>query len=73
MNDSFRTDVFVRYHREIIATACIFLAARQLNIPLPNNPPWYELFGARLETLETISLMILQLYHRNKVNHTIFK
>ncbi|KAJ8320186.1 hypothetical protein KUTeg_001773 [Tegillarca granosa] len=30
MNDSFRTDVFVKYQPETIACACIYLAARQL-------------------------------------------
>ena len=32
MNDSFRTDVFVRFDPETIACACIFLAARQLKV-----------------------------------------
>ena len=30
MNDSFRTDVFVRFQPETIACACIYLAVRQL-------------------------------------------
>ena len=67
MNDSFRTDVFVRYHPETIAVACIFLAARQIGLPLPSNPPWFEVFGAKQSTLEQISLQILALYKRNKV------
>lgn len=32
MNDSLRTDAFVRYHPETIACACIFLAARRLQV-----------------------------------------
>lgn len=32
MNDSFRTDVFVRFQPETIACACIYLAARQLQV-----------------------------------------
>lgn len=32
MNDSFRTDVFVRWPPETIACACIWLAARQLQV-----------------------------------------
>lgn len=32
MNDSFRTNVFVRYYPETIACACIYLAARQLQV-----------------------------------------
>lgn len=32
MNDSFRTNVFVRFNPETIASACIYLAARQLQV-----------------------------------------
>lgn len=32
MNDSFRTNVFVRYPPETIGCACIFLSARQLGV-----------------------------------------
>jgi hypothetical protein len=32
MNDSLKTDVFVRFTPEAIACACIFLAARQLQV-----------------------------------------
>lgn len=32
MNDSFRTNVFVQYHPETIGCACIYLAARQLQV-----------------------------------------
>ncbi|XP_067050577.1 cyclin-L1-like isoform X2 [Acropora muricata] len=68
MNDSFRTNVFVRYHPETIGCACIFLSARQLGICLPTRPPWWELFGAKLEDLEEISLTLLSLYTRRKAN-----
>jgi cyclin L len=40
MNDSFRTDVFVRYQPETITCACIALSARKLNINMTTNPPW---------------------------------
>lgn len=32
MNDSLRTDVFVRFQPESIACACIYLAARTLEV-----------------------------------------
>lgn len=32
MNDSLRTNAFVRFSPETIACACIFLAARQLKV-----------------------------------------
>merc|ERR1712110_1223434 len=35
MNDSLRSDVFMRYNPESIACACLYLAARQEKIVLP--------------------------------------
>ncbi|XP_013411114.1 cyclin-L1 [Lingula anatina] len=69
MNDSFRTDVFVRYYPETIACACIYLAARQLRIPMPSSPrPWFELFGVEEEDIRAICMTLLKLYARPKPN-----
>lgn len=62
MNDSLRSDVFVRFPPETIACACIFLAARTEKINLPLRPPWYELFDATYDDIEDISITILRLY-----------
>ncbi|PIK49262.1 putative cyclin-L1 [Apostichopus japonicus] len=62
MNDSLRTDVFVRYPPETIACACIYLSARQLQVVLPESPDWYGLMGATLDEMEDIALTILRLY-----------
>ncbi|KAF3820431.1 hypothetical protein GH733_015940 [Mirounga leonina] len=70
MNDSLRTDVFVRFQPESIACACIYLAARTLEIPLPNRPHWFLLFGATEDEIQEICLKILQLYTRKKVDLT---
>ncbi|XP_043847549.1 cyclin-L2 isoform X1 [Dromiciops gliroides] len=70
MNDSLRTDVFVRFQPESIACACIYLAARTLEIPLPNRPHWFLLFGASEEEIQEICLKILLLYTRKKVDLT---
>lgn len=66
MNDSFRTDVFVRYQPEKIACACIYLTARELGISLPNNPPWFGVFKATEEEIVDIVCRILSLYKRTK-------
>lgn len=68
MNDSFRTDVFVRFSPETIACACIYLAARKLQISLPNSPPWWLLMGADEAEMQRISKTILSLYNRKKPN-----
>ena len=68
MNDSLRSDVFMRFHPEAVACACIYLAARQCSIVLPNNPPWYWLFSVDEEDIQQICLSILRLYSRPKVS-----
>lgn len=85
MNDSLRTDVFVRFSPETIACACIFLAARTVKVNLPLRPPWWELFDATHDEIEDISLTILRMYSRprrkithleamvNKIKHDIKK
>ncbi|UJR31670.1 hypothetical protein I4U23_019151 [Adineta vaga] len=67
MNDSLRTDIFLRFPPETIACACIDLAARSLQITLPKNPPWYIIFGAQPNEIHFIMIAILRLYrHRPK-------
>lgn len=68
MNDSLRTNVFVRFQAETIACACIFLAARALQIPLPSRPHWYLLFGATEDEIKEICVTTLRLYTRKKPN-----
>ncbi|MCI4377781.1 hypothetical protein PGIGA_G00207110 [Pangasianodon gigas] len=66
MNDALRTDVFVRFEPETIACACIYLAARALQIPLPTKPHWFLLFGASESDIREICISTLKLYSRSK-------
>ncbi|KAL1465541.1 hypothetical protein WDU94_005099 [Cyamophila willieti] len=68
MNDSLRTDVFVRYDPETIASACIYLTARKLRIPLPKAPAWYSLFHVNEADIQDVCKRILRLYTRSKAN-----
>ncbi|KAL1501275.1 hypothetical protein ABEB36_006626 [Hypothenemus hampei] len=68
MNDSLRTDVFMRYQPETVACACIYLTSRKLNIALPKNPHWFTIFGATEVEIRDISIKILKLYNRPKPN-----
>lgn len=68
MNDALRTDVFMRFPPETIACACIYLTARKIGLPLPNNPSWYLLFKVTEEDIRVVCVKILQLYKRPKVN-----
>ncbi|XP_063061389.1 cyclin-L1a isoform X2 [Engraulis encrasicolus] len=69
MNDSLRTNVFVRFPPETIACACIYLAARALQIALPTKPHWYLIFGATEEEIKDICITTLKLYSRKKPNY----
>lgn len=68
MNDSLRTDCFVRYQPETIACACIYLSARKLNIPLPKKPAWYRLLDVEEDDVRDCCYRIICLYQRKKVN-----
>ncbi|KAK8784957.1 hypothetical protein V5799_008682 [Amblyomma americanum] len=64
MNDSLRTDIFVRYSPETIACACIYLSARLLQIPLPTSPPWYAVFSVTEEDIQDTCRRVLSIYTR---------
>ncbi|CAL2044745.1 unnamed protein product [Caenorhabditis brenneri] len=69
MNDGLRTDIFMRYKPETIACACIFLAARTVEnpLPLPSYPfHWFEAFDTSDRDVEAISLQLVALYARRK-------
>ncbi|XP_061399091.1 cyclin-L1 [Musca vetustissima] len=69
MNDSLRTDVFMRYNPETIACACIYLSARKLNIALPTHPnPWYGIFQVNEDDIIDICYRVMELYTRGKPN-----
>jgi hypothetical protein len=68
MNDSFRTDVFVRYSPEIIACACIALAAQKLRINMSTTPMWHMMFRVQEDDLIDACYRIMVLYHRPKPN-----
>lgn len=73
MSDALRSNVFVRYTPEAIACACIFLSARQLKIPLPNNPAWYVVFDVEEDHIIDICEAILELYERPKVCEIVIR
>ncbi len=73
MNDSLRTDVFVRYMPETIAVACIYLAARKLKEPLPKNPSWFEVLGVEEDDIKDCCYRMIQLYNKKKVIFLYFQ
>ncbi|XP_069069390.1 cyclin-L1 isoform X2 [Pleurodeles waltl] len=73
MNDCLRTNVFVRFPPETIACACIYLAARALQIALPTRPHWFVLFGATEDDIQEVCLTTLKLYTRKKPNYELLE
>jgi hypothetical protein len=52
-NDSLRGTLCVRRRAEVVACGALFAAARRLREPMPETPPWWEVFGvARGELAE---------------------
>lgn len=58
-NDSLRTQLCLKFTPEVIATGCIALASRKVQILFPDDLPWWELFDATeahiLSNIPTIS------------------
>ena len=67
MNDSLRSDVFIRYEPETVACACVYLSARELKLPLPTKPAWFSLFRVNESSIRDICRCILRLYSRPHV------
>jgi transcription initiation factor TFIIIB Brf1 subunit/transcription initiation factor TFIIB len=65
-NDCLRTIIPLRFKPEVIATACIYMAARMLQISLPESPPWWELFDATKADLDEIAWTITEMYKLGK-------
>ncbi|XP_039249861.2 cyclin-L2-like isoform X1 [Styela clava] len=73
MNDSLQTTVFVQYNPETIACACIYLAARVLQIPLPNKTHWFYLFNATEEDIQKICVTLLCVYQTMKTPYEVLE
>jgi len=68
LNDSLRIPKVIEIKPEVMACAAIFLAARQLQVKLPDHPPWFSLFQATKEEIQNVSKMIMELYKIPKVH-----
>jgi len=62
LNDSLRTTACVRFNPETVACAMILLAARRLGEPLPESPPWWEMFDLSPAQLEECIGLVNHLY-----------
>ncbi|KAK9825369.1 hypothetical protein WJX81_005635 [Elliptochloris bilobata] len=68
-NDSLRTTLCVRFKSEAVACGIIFMAARRLQIPLPEDPPWWELHNVSWGEVVEVASEVYALYQRPKATY----
>ncbi|KAI3780979.1 hypothetical protein L2E82_10975 [Cichorium intybus] len=51
-NDSLSSTLCVRLKPEVVACGVLYAAARRIHVPLPENPPWWEVFDADKRGIE---------------------
>jgi hypothetical protein len=73
LNDSMRLHLCLTVDAGTIACAALFLAARQLGVPLPEHEgaQWWVALGAREGPLLACCDAILSLYHMDKVGRCV--
>ncbi|KAJ3240804.1 hypothetical protein HDU81_002657 [Chytriomyces hyalinus] len=73
LNDIIRTPVVVYYQPNVIACAAIYYGACKFSVVLPTSPPWWELFDATLEDVETVSAHWVALYQMRSFSKETLK
>ncbi|ERM99638.1 hypothetical protein AMTR_s00088p00175940 [Amborella trichopoda] len=61
-NDGLRTTLCIRFKSEVIACAVVYSASRRLRYPLPENPPWWEVFDTRKSQIDEVCRVRAKLY-----------
>ncbi|CDW77457.1 cyclin l1 [Stylonychia lemnae] len=74
VNDCYRTIVVVCFPPNVVASSAIYLAAKMMNYPLPQNLEWWKIFGVKFEDIEYVVASILELYevHTNDTISTLY-
>lgn len=62
LNDSLRLPSTIDIKPEVLACSAIFLAARHLQVKLPDSPPWHLLFDVTREEIKQVSKVIMEIY-----------
>ncbi|GAA0148675.1 hypothetical protein Leryth_011436 [Lithospermum erythrorhizon] len=68
-NDSLRTTLCVRFKSEVVACGVVYAAARRFHVPLPENPPWWEVFDADWSGIEEVCKTLAHLYSLPKAQY----
>ncbi|MCL7047578.1 hypothetical protein MKW94_028882 [Papaver nudicaule] len=68
-NDSLRTTLCVRFKSEVIACGVVYAAARRFQVPLPENPPWWEAFDVEKSGIDEVCRVLAHLYSMPKAQY----
>ncbi|MCO5608590.1 hypothetical protein L7F22_062803 [Adiantum nelumboides] len=69
VNDSLRTTLCVSYPSNVVACSVIYVAARRLSVPLPENPPWWALFDVTSDQIRSVCDVLADLYRQPKAQY----
>ena len=70
-NDSLRTTLCVQHKAEVVACGLLFLATRRQGVPMPESPPWWQVFGVRQEQLLSVASTITALATLPKATYVL--
>ncbi|KAL3850572.1 hypothetical protein ACJIZ3_012454 [Penstemon smallii] len=68
-NDSLRTTLCVRFKSAVVACGVVYAAARRLQVPLPENPPWWKPFDADKSGIDEVCRVLAHLYTLPKAQY----
>jgi hypothetical protein len=60
-NDLLRSDACVRHDAPTLACSCIHLAAADISLPLPFEPPWWTVFNVSDVDIACVTMILQQL------------
>ncbi|KAL4579512.1 hypothetical protein LXL04_015661 [Taraxacum kok-saghyz] len=69
VNDSLRSTLCVRLKPEVVACGVLYIAARRVHVPLPENPPWWEAFDADKRGIDQVCRVLARLYSLPKLHY----
>ncbi|KAJ7545809.1 hypothetical protein O6H91_08G011600 [Diphasiastrum complanatum] len=65
-NDSLRTTLCVRFKSEVVACGVVYAAARRFQVPLPENPSWWQVFDSLKSEVDEVCRVLANLYQQPK-------
>lgn len=61
--------LYVRFKSEVVAFGVLYAAARRFQVPLPEDPPWWEAFDAEKKGIDEVCRVLAHLYSIPKAQY----